>query len=399
MDVTSPADPPLVLVGFADAFAAVETAWSLQRAGMRVAAFSRPGGQPALARVRGVNISVITAPESSLAAAVADLDELIATTRPAAFLPLDDASLWLSTRTNLRDTVLVGPDEAGAKLALDKSAQLRAAAAAGLRTPAWDVVASAADAEPSSWPVIVKPADAVRLRGDKMTRPTGFICANEQELKLARTRLNDTRVIVQQYVRGVGEGLFGYAGMKGPVAWSAHQRIRMMNPNGSAASACRSKDVPLDVLAQAEKLLTYAQWRGLFMVELLRDADGVPWFVELNGRAWGSMALACRRGLEYPAWAVQESLHQHISPEIPSDPPHIVARHLGREIAHLAFVVRGPQSSAVSSWPRLGQTLGSVLRIRSEDRLYNWNRRQPRVLISDTVGTLRDLFASWRRPK
>ena len=44
------------------------------------------------------------------------------------------------------------------------------------------------------------------------------------------------------------------------------------------------------------------------MIELLRDRDGVAWFMELNGRTWGSLALARRLGLEYPAWAALDAL-------------------------------------------------------------------------------------------
>ena len=44
---------------------------------------------------------------------------------------------------------------------------------------------------------------------------------------------------------------------------------------------------------------------------LLRDGEGTAWFMELNGRAWGSMALARRLGHEYPRWAVQAALGEH----------------------------------------------------------------------------------------
>ena len=69
--------------------------------------------------------------------------------------------------------------------------------------------------------------------------------------------------------------------------------------------------------------------------------------MELNGRAWGSMALARRRGFEYPAWNVQAALDPDFVPVEPTDPPEILARHLGMELAHLAFVARGPQSKAL----------------------------------------------------
>lgn len=390
---------PLVLVGFAQAFAAIETVWSLQAAGMRVAAFGRHGAPNPLALVRGVRLEGISAPESDASAAIGDLERLATELRPDAFLPLDDASLWLATNADLGGVAIIGPDEAGARLALDKSLQLKAAADAGLHTPQWTVADSAASLEPSHWPIIVKPADAVLLEDGRLGRPTGVICGNEDEFAEARARLGDIRVIAQTYLHGVGEGLFGYVTPEGVQTLSAHRRIRMVNPNGSAASACTSQGVPTDLVEPATTMLTRAGWRGLFMLEFLRDGAGIPWFMELNGRAWGSMALARRRGLEYPAWAVQSQLGLPVVPVAPSDPPHLVARHLGRELAHLAFVIRGPQSTAVASWPSIPTTLGTLLRVRRSDRLYNWNARQPWVLVADTAETLGGLFRNWRRSR
>ena len=390
---------PLVLVDFAQAFAAIETVWSLQAAGMRVTAFGRRDVPAPLAFVRGVRVHGISAPESNASAAIADLERLVADLRPDAFLPLDDASLWLATHADLGGVVVIGPDEAGARLALDKSLQLPAAAEAGFRTPEWTVADSPASLQPSYWPIIVKPADAVLLEDGRLVRPTGVICANADEFDAARARLRDVRVIAQAYLHGVGEGLFGYVTPDGVQALSAHRRIRMVNPNGSAASACTSQEVPADLVEPATEMLTRAGWRGLFMLEFLRDAAGTPWFMELNGRTWGSMALARRRGLEYPAWAVQTQLGLPVVPAHPSNPPHLVARHLGRELAHLAFVLRGPQSTAVASWPSVWATLGTVLRIRRGDRLYNWNARQPGVFVADTLETLGGQFRNWRRSR
>ena len=52
----------------------------------------------------------------------------------------------------------------------------------------------------------------------------------------------------------------------------------------------------------------------MFMLELLRDAAGTPWFMEVNGRPWGSMALAVRRGFDYPVWAVRRRSTRPSSP-------------------------------------------------------------------------------------
>jgi hypothetical protein len=163
----------------------------------------------------------------------------------------------------------------------------------------------------------------------------------------------------------------------------------MVNPQGSASAACRSAEVDKELMAPSERFLEAIGWRGLFMLEFLRDANGVPWFMELNGRTWGSMALARRRGFEYPAWTVNAAVNQDFEPVPPIDPPDIRCRNLALELVHLAFVARGPQSDAPMEWPSLGRSIRDVCTFSRGDRLYNWNRSQPDVLVVDMLDTLR----------
>ena len=124
------------------------------------------------------------------------------------------------------------------------------------------------------------------------------------------------------------------------------------------------------------------------MLELLRDGDGMRWFVELNGRAWGSMALARAVGLEYPAWAVAQAFGERLGslPSGSGDEP-VRARHLGREIVHLLAVIRGPRSAA-TPWPSRLRTVRDVLSWHRDDRAYNWRPGGFSLLLNDTVSTV-----------
>jgi hypothetical protein len=127
----------------------------------------------------------------------------------------------------------------------------------------------------------------------------------------------------------------------------------------------------------------------MFMVELLRDGQGVPWFMELNGRAWGSMALARRRGLAYPAWTVQDALGLPLRPAPPAVPPPLMCRHVGRDLLHLAFVARAAATGgAGGSWPSLGTAVRGVLSRHRDGQLYNSRPGERMVLLADTVQTL-----------
>ncbi|QDP94592.1 hypothetical protein FOE78_00490 [Microlunatus elymi] len=373
-----------IMIGFADAFSAIEVAWSLQSAGFSVVALNRSGTRPALRHVRGVRLIEVTRPEHSAARCLDDITTAVESIGPAAMMPLDDASLWLFSRVDAGESVLVGPDRNGADWALNKAAQLRTASAHGLAVPDTLVITAASQLDTLDLPCIVKPSAAVELVDDHLVRPTGRVCGDRSEVDRARTSLSGYPLLAQPIKTGVGEGVFGYVGPEGPTAWSAHRRVRMVNPQGSASSACESADPDPALLNSVSAMMAALGWRGQFMAEFLRDVDGTPWFMEVNGRAWGSMALSRRRGYEYPAWTVQQALGLPIRPSVPVDAPHVRCRHVGREILHAAFVWRGPQSQALDHWPKRGATIRGLLTVQRRDRVYNWNRRQPHVLLADT---------------
>ena len=113
--------------------------------------------------------------------------------------------------------------------------------------------------------------------------------------------------------------------------------------------------------------------------------------MELNGRMWGSLALARRQGLEYPAWAVAEAMGAAL-PELedaaPPDPGEM--RHLGRELLHLLFVVKGPRSSFHrESWPSLRVSLRQVLRPSKGRNFYNHDPAFPRFYLRDAWQTVK----------
>ena len=379
---------PVILIGFAEALAAIEVAWSLQQAGFKVVAFQRAGSRPALRRVHGLETHKVPDPAVDAAATVVSVRKLCDVLTPAALLPLDDQALWVCTQMKDSRVLLASVSGSAADCALDKSIQLDAAAQAGLPVPSTQIFEYLTHSSPIDFPVMVKPARALYEVSGALVRPTGIVCGNRQEFERAAAMSWPGSVLVQPLIHGVGEGLFGFVGSRGVVAWSAHQRVRMVNPQGSASSACRSHPVYQELVEPSERFLNDIGWRGMFMLEFLRDSDGKPWFMELNGRAWGSMALARRRGFEYPAWTVQATLHPDFEPAPPSRPPELLCRNLGLELVHLMFVARGPLSAAPMEWPRLSKALRDVCRFSRSDQLYNWNQTQPDVFVADTLGTI-----------
>jgi ATP-grasp in the biosynthetic pathway with Ter operon len=72
-------------------------------------------------------------------------------------------------------------------------------------------------------------------------------------------------------------------------------------PVTGGASSLR-ESVPLDpvLLEHAMRLLGELRWTGLAMVEFRSTPDG-PELMEVNGRVWGSLPLAVRSGMDFPA--------------------------------------------------------------------------------------------------
>lgn len=370
-----------VLIGFADALAAPETAWSLVDAGYAVTAVARRGRRAALRHSRLVQVVDVTPPEQDAAATVAEVERLLTTLPAATFLALDDPALWVADR--------LGVASPGAAVALDKAEQLRYAEKAGLAVPPTTVL-DPGDPLPGDLPLpaVVKPVAAVTAvaGGTRLVRDGVATCEDTAGVEAARAAVHGP-VLVQPRLRGRGEGLFGHATHGGVVAWSAHRRVRMMHPAGSGASACESAEPDPALLGPAERFLGLIGWRGMAMLEFLRAEDGTPWFMELNGRAWGSMALVVGRGFAYPAWTVGSALAPASVPVPPPDPPQLRCRHLGRELVHLALALRGPRSGIVE-WPARRQALADVLRVCGGDRWYDRRPGEGAVFWASAVGAV-----------
>ena len=397
-----------VLVGFAEAMAAPEVVWSLVDGGFRVIAFARKGRASAMRYSRYVECHEICPPEVDLQTSLADLQSLLASMDGKAdepqriLFPLDDKAVWLSSRVKLETRwILAGPSGPNADLALTKCLQIHMAQDAGFDVPKTLIARSAADvlafATAESFPIILKAAECVPVSEGRLHSCRKWICANSRELERAMAEWGElVPLLVQPFIVGTGEGVFGLAAPDGIRAWSAHRRLRMMNPEGSGSSACVSQPVAQELRSKVEAFIRKSGWRGLFMIEVLRDNSGRVWFVELNGRPWGSMALCRRQGLEYPAWHVDLAMDEQSRAGLAVAPgPGVVCRNAGREFMHLLFVLRGARSNALTKWPSSWETISNLFRFHREDGLYNWRRDDPRVFLADFYYTIHDnLFKS-----
>lgn len=386
-----------VLIGFAEAAAAPEVVFSLERAGFRISAFRRSGARASIRRLPGIELHNVAAPERDLDRSLGDIEALMAGGHIDVVMPLDDASLYLINRLAMagripKTVTVAGAAGDNARLALDKRLQVAAAKEAGFAVPETAIVSPGADLSSLSRPFMLKPALAAELESDgaKLKRAKAAFVERPADLEKARTVLSGMSVgLVQPFIAGTGEGVFGLCRDGRMLAVTGHRRVRMTNPHGSGSCACISTIPAPPVLEAAGQFLRAAGWQGLFMIELLTDAAGTSWFMELNGRPWGSMALARRAGFEYPAWAVRSALDPAFVPNCPEPKPGLCVRHLGNELVHLMFVARGPVTGVhKAGWPRMAPTLAEVLKPQPGRTFYNWDAAHPGFFARDALDTV-----------
>ncbi len=90
----------------------------------------------------------------------------------------------------------------------------------------------------------------------------------------------------------------------------AHRRLRTRPATGGPSTLCESVECPEEE-ACALRLLRSVGWHGVAMLEFL---DGR--LLEVNPRFWGSLSLAVRCGVNFPALLARHALGETVAPAL-----------------------------------------------------------------------------------
>lgn len=198
------------------------------------------------------------------------------------------------------------PDERGLVATHDKAGTLALARELGVPIPRTHVVddadAALEAARDLGWPVVVKPAVSRSYRpGLPIESFAVRYAATPAELVALVADLEGrTSVLVQEYVHGEAHGVELLMDRGRPLAAFQHRRLREIPTTGGASSFRESVALDPTLLEQATRLLAALTWTGLAMVEFKLTTDG-PRLMEVNGRVWGSLPLAVKSGMDFPA--------------------------------------------------------------------------------------------------
>ncbi|MBX3442330.1 MAG: ATP-grasp domain-containing protein [Planctomyces sp.] len=221
-------------------------------------------------------------------------------------VPTSDKSLTplMPHRDELnRHAHFVAPDDVGFEFTSNKDQTLSKASELGIPIPSTTLLSGPEALRgfqlPSDFPVVLKPQASTRA-GAVERNEVRIVHARESALEQLDRMLQRGPVLVQGYCPGYGVGLSVLGNAGEVVAAFQHQRVHEP-PRGGAGSY--RKSVPLDatLLEFARKFCAAIGWSGPAMFEYKVDpATGAAVLMEVNGRFWGSLALAIQSGVDFP---------------------------------------------------------------------------------------------------
>lgn len=263
---------------------------------------------------------------------------------------------------------LVLPDHGDLLRAFDKDQTTRLAASLGAAVPATTVVANAEEAIDASksvqYPVVLKPrsSDEVTMDGNVRSAGRPRYARDAREFGDAYRNLSSraSAVLVQEFIAGEGVGYFALMHHGELRAEFAHRRVRDVYPTGSGSAARISVDPDPEIRRASLAILSALRWHGVAMVEY-RKHPGLPAvFMEVNGRFWHSLALACYAGVDFPALLAHMAERGDVEPNL-TYRRGVRCRWFLGDARHVVEVLKGPPAGYPLPYPGRLRTLLDVM--------------------------------------
>ena len=303
---------------------------------------------------------------------IASLSELADQEPGTLILPMSDATtLTISANRDRFVQVrakLVMPAHDDVLHAADKSYTTQLAQSLGIATPVSIVLSSAAEARSHAsslpYPVVLKPRSSEEQEGSGASQSTGrplyARTAAEFESRFNELTRRTSSVLVQEFIPGGGTGYFALMRNAELRMEFAHRRIRDVHPTGSG-SAVRESIRPDPKLREASlAILKALNWHGVAMVEFRQRPNGEFVFLEVNGRFWNSLPLACYAEADFPA-AVADLAERGECAPVRDYKVGVRCRWLSGDFRHLLSVWRGAPKGYPEPFPGRWSTLIKVL--------------------------------------
>jgi predicted ATP-grasp superfamily ATP-dependent carboligase len=308
---------------------------------------------------------------------------------------------------------LMFADAARMERVLRKDQTYAAAAALGIDVPRTlhplSLEAAASAAPGLRFPVVLKWADPneamAPLRRAGLSLEKLRYCADAGQLLAALRRYQPVGryPMVQEFCAGYGLGQFLLMRDGRAHCRFQHRRLHEWPPEGGISTLCQAlpPEQHAALMAQSEALLRALDWEGVAMVEYRYDPrTRRAALMEVNGRFWGSLPLACHAGAAFPWYAYQLfGLGRPVT-----QAPYAAglrARFMAPETKRLWRVLsRKPGDGYVPPAGALAELAGYLFDfVRPDTRYFVHSWRDPMPLLSDLWLTAHRLLGQPRRGK
>lgn len=316
-------------------------------------------------------------------------------------LPITDAttSVAESLRARLPSECVIGvPPAEAAAVAADKYRTIRLAADLGVPIPTTTVVRTASEARDAAaslgWPVVVKPVSSlgVGAGGTMQKFVVGYGFDPDDLERKVESLGRGSPVLLQECCTGEGVGVEVLADRGRIVRAFSHRRLHEVPLTGGASALREAIAVDPVLLDHTARLMEALDWTGLAMVEFKAGSAGHR-LMEINGRPWGSLPLAVRAGVDFPADYVRLLTGGPGALEEPAAAysTGMVARNLQLEVVWIGSVLRGPRTASDAfRWPARRAGLAAAAQLfspRIGDDVVSW--RDPLASVAEflSIGT------------
>jgi len=202
-----------------------------------------------------------------------------------------------------RFTRFVCPDDLGFGITFNKKNTLEYSAKFGFDFPGSILISCQSEKDKieqiSTYPLVLKPITSVVV-GKIGRRNVKIASGPGAASQILDEMLVDGPVLVQEYFPGTGFGISVL--VKNGIVKAAFQHKRLHEPPLGGASSYRVSE-PLDpvLMTKVTSMCRAMRWTGPVMFELRTNcATGATMLIEINGRFWGSLALAIFAGVDFP---------------------------------------------------------------------------------------------------
>jgi predicted ATP-grasp superfamily ATP-dependent carboligase len=298
---------------------------------------------------------------------------------------------------------LVLPEHNDVLRAFNKNEMVSLASSLGITVPKTLAVNSLEDARKASqvlkFPVVLKPCSSVETQSEDRVRVTGRP-RYARDPKELLARYDDlmkicSQLLVQEFVDGEGVGYFALMCHGEMRAEFAHRRIRDVHPTGSGSAVRVSVEPDPEVRSASLAILKALHWHGVAMVEFRQERGKPPVFMEVNGRFWNSLPLACYAGADFPAWLAELAEAGDIEKKSQFR-SGVVCRWLLGDFRHAVEVLKGAPPGYPRAYPDRWGTLTALLTPKRGTYHDNFQWRDPGPEFGDWLSFMERAFQKLR---